>query len=587
YDVYVEATEKLYDKLKESARNILCYIEPKDALGGERGVAREGKSDKNKVDPFCKVSKDSDNDPIKATITFYEDIRKGLAGVAKRYQGDGEGKGKFKELKERLATELGPYGWVMAGAYVSTIERIQAEMGQSIKIDSVAIMDGKDALQQGSFDIGDIERKAAPGTTGKNNTRDSVSKLRQKVTTDQEVFRSDYRVRWTNIAQEGEEGAVPTAELQCLGMIHLNQGNHEGTMLNYKGIFGIAAHRTDNIIDAFLGAVDTIASHMKVWLPTHDTSCTKFLRTESGLRPFELGLDFTQNATALQNLITFGHNNVNAGLQLVLLGGLLQVFGAAAGAAAAAASLASGLWAALSPFIFALGMMGSWIGGILQFVSMFFFMVGFSFAYILPLIPFTRFFFAVLIWVGQVIEAVIAIPVVALAHLNPDGEGFIPQQAKRAYYFLFSIFLRPIMTLFGLIIGLLIFMISAYFLTFAYGIAVSAVGGTAYGHYVLAKIVYSLIYAFLLLVSANKAFEMITHLPANAVSWMGGDNAPAADLGRVEHMTEHEQVVGALAINEGVKGVQQGTQGVVGAINKKTETIKGKGKPQSDAEIES
>lgn len=49
--------------------------------------------------------------------------------------------------------------------------------------------------------------------------------------------------------------------------------------------------------------------------------------------------------------------------------------------------------------------------------------VGVFLAYFLPIIPFMYFSFAVISWVLEIFEAIVAMPLWALAHLRIDGEG--------------------------------------------------------------------------------------------------------------------------------------------------------------------
>ena len=49
--------------------------------------------------------------------------------------------------------------------------------------------------------------------------------------------------------------------------------------------------------------------------------------------------------------------------------------------------------------------------------------VGFILYYILPFLPFLYFFFAASAWITAIFEAMIGVPLWALAHLRVDGEG--------------------------------------------------------------------------------------------------------------------------------------------------------------------
>ena len=77
--------------------------------------------------------------------------------------------------------------------------------------------------------------------------------------------------------------------------------------------------------------------------------------------------------------------------------------------------------------------------------------------FLIPLLPFFRFFIGVLAWLLNVFEAIIAIPIVALAHLNLGGEGLGGGAMRRVYLLWLNIIIRPALTLFGLLVGLLLF----------------------------------------------------------------------------------------------------------------------------------
>lgn len=83
--------------------------------------------------------------------------------------------------------------------------------------------------------------------------------------------------------------------------------------------------------------------------------------------------------------------------------------------------------------------------------------VGFILYYILPFLPFLYFFFAASAWITAIFEAMIGIPLWALAHLRVDGDGIIGQGASGGWSLLLDILLRPILILIGLIASISIF----------------------------------------------------------------------------------------------------------------------------------
>jgi hypothetical protein len=97
-------------------------------------------------------------------------------------------------------------------------------------------------------------------------------------------------------------------------------------------------------------------------------------------------------------------------------------------------------------------------------VGLGFMISGFALMFLVPLLPFIRFFLGILAWLVSIIEAIIAIPIVALAHLNFSGEGLSGSAARHAYLLWLNILIRPALTLFGLLAGLLFFTLGVVFL---------------------------------------------------------------------------------------------------------------------------
>jgi len=84
-------------------------------------------------------------------------------------------------------------------------------------------------------------------------------------------------------------------------------------------------------------------------------------------------------------------------------------------------------------------------------------MIGFILFYVLPFLPFIYFFFAVGGWVKGIFEAMVAMPLWALAHLRIDGEGVPGDAAIGGYFLIFEIFIRPILIVVGLLAAISIF----------------------------------------------------------------------------------------------------------------------------------
>lgn len=154
-------------------------------------------------------------------------------------------------------------------------------------------------------------------------------------------------------------------------------------------------------------------------------------------------------------------------------------------------------------------------------------MSGITLAFVLPLLPFIRFLFGILTWIVSVLETVIAIPVVALAHIRMDGEG-LAGSARSAYLLLLQVFLRPVLMIFGLMVALLVFNLMIVALNEFYSQAVrSAEGGGTIS--ALAAVVYTVIYVSLAYGLANASFKAIDMVPNQCLQWIGGATQQSID----------------------------------------------------------
>jgi len=104
-----------------------------------------------------------------------------------------------------------------------------------------------------------------------------------------------------------------------------------------------------------------------------------------------------------------------------------------------------------------IGIAGSAASSILLSVASITITMGFILFYVLPFMPFLYFFFAVGGWIKGLFEAMVGVPLWALAHLRIDGEGLPGDAAMSGYYLIFEIFLRPILIVFGLLASVVIF----------------------------------------------------------------------------------------------------------------------------------
>lgn len=206
--------------------------------------------------------------------------------------------------------------------------------------------------------------------------------------------------------------------------------------------------------------------------------------------------------------------------------------------------------------------------------------IGFITYYILPFLPFIYFFFAVGGWVKGIFEAMVGAPLWALAHLRIDGDGLPGKAAMSGYLLIFEIFLRPILTIFGLIGGIAIFSALAALLNEIFDLVVLNTAqvdlkddqdGAQFGRHVIDIFFFTCVYAIVLYMMAVSSFKMINLVPNNILRWLGqsvaafNDSAddPAGNLSQYAALAGN-QIGGKLA--GGLTQLSQGVGSVGGGL---------------------
>lgn len=206
--------------------------------------------------------------------------------------------------------------------------------------------------------------------------------------------------------------------------------------------------------------------------------------------------------------------------------------------------------------------------------------------YVIPFLPFVYFFFAVLSWVKTIFEAMVGVPLWALAHLRLDGEGLPGDSASNGYFLIFEIGLRPILTIFGLIAAIVIFTAQVRVLHFIWDIVVentagfsnappdgitlnnayfdpaSTVDRDAVKRGIVDQFFFTVIYTIIVYMLATASFKLIDSIPDNIMRWGGIGVASFGDTNQdpLEGMQRYVAVGGM------VQG-QQLTQSVMGAAD--------------------
>ena len=140
----------------------------------------------------------------------------------------------------------------------------------------------------------------------------------------------------------------------------------------------------------------------------------------------------------------------------------------------------------------------------------------------LPILPLIRVSFAVLTWIISVFEAVVMVPIAALAHLSSEGEG-LAGGARTAWILWLNVLLRPILVVMGFVGAMLVFnSFTLYFhQAFIAGVDLGRAQMDA-TNAIISLFTYSVVYVAVMYTVANTTFKMLDTIPDAMMRWIGG-----------------------------------------------------------------
>ena len=204
------------------------------------------------------------------------------------------------------------------------------------------------------------------------------------------------------------------------------------------------------------------------------------------------------------------------------------------------------------------------VGSFLGLIAFTLYSSGAGLAYFLPLMPWMRVMFAVMGWLVSIFEAVIAVPLVALGHINSKGEGLAGGMVD-AYKGMLMILLRPILVVFGYVGSLLLFNTMVIFINDTFSTAVrSSMGGSTYD--ITAEISLTVAYVVLMYALVNSSFKLVDMVPNTVGGWFGTRLGSVDRFGGESSRMMEGAMIGAM--QRGPEALSASAQGV-GALGKK------------------
>ena len=146
---------------------------------------------------------------------------------------------------------------------------------------------------------------------------------------------------------------------------------------------------------------------------------------------------------------------------------------------------------------------------------------GLLMGFILPMLPWVLWVSALLGWFILVVEAVIAGPIWALAHMRMDGEVISGPMGEHGYRLALSIMMRPVLMVIGLIAGLVVLTIFIPFIGASIWVAEAMNDGAGAGDGIIGRAVLMVLQSFMMVYVCYRCFQLITHVPDRVLRWIG------------------------------------------------------------------
>jgi conjugal transfer/type IV secretion protein DotA/TraY len=157
---------------------------------------------------------------------------------------------------------------------------------------------------------------------------------------------------------------------------------------------------------------------------------------------------------------------------------------------------------------------------------------GFLLAYVVPMIPFIIYYLGFVSWVAFLIECILAAPLWAILHINPEGEG-LTGASKLGYKLIITMTLRPALQVCALIACNLLFIAVAKIFNIAFGFVTSSLAnGASTGERLIAIPGGIGVYFFCISTICYLSFKLIHILPTQLIKWFGGETSGYEHFGQ-------------------------------------------------------
>lgn len=234
-------------------------------------------------------------------------------------------------------------------------------------------------------------------------------------------------------------------------------------------------------------------------------------------------------------------------------------------------AVAAGICSAASPAFVTLLTVFVTLISVIFVVFIMLWSIGATLAVYLPLIPYMFFFIALVGWFFQVIEAIVAMPLVGLAVITPTGDEV--GRITPALMLLMSTILRPSLMIMGFILAAILLRAMISYINFTFIAAWE--GGPSTGSLFMPIVLIALYGGFIIAIT-NNVFKLIYIVPDRIMRWIEGGTAAVGQTKGQEIVKEAER--GAEAGTAIGKGILTGGSEALTEAKNRLKQVKEKGK---------
>lgn len=224
------------------------------------------------------------------------------------------------------------------------------------------------------------------------------------------------------------------------------------------------------------------------------------------------------------------------------------------------ASLAVSSVSCLNPLPWAVNVIFLQIIPLIYGIAIILWTLGATIGIYLPLVPYIVFTMTAFGWIIQVIEAVVAAPIIALGLVHPSG-GEELGKIGAALPILANVFLRPTLMIFGFVLGASLLRAGIAFVNFGFIPAIQEGAATS----IFSILAVLGMYVGIMTALINKSFSLIYLLPNQIMRWMGGQ----AEGGGPEEMVKEAKGGFDKGAESAQKGLSQSASGANEQASKK------------------